>query len=116
MVFENPVIREIVERTRVVWALTHSLALMEWDSETYMPREGVMDHAIAKAELSVLLQQILLKPELSGLVEKAEKLEGLNDHEKGVIRVLGRAIKVARALPTWLVAQLAKTTHEATLA
>ncbi|MEM1596178.1 MAG: carboxypeptidase M32 [Desulfurococcaceae archaeon] len=113
MVFENPLIKDILEKYRVIWALGHAMALMGWDSETYMPREGVKDRAVARAELALLQQQLLLKPELVELVEKADKIENLNDYEKGVVRVLKRSIRIAKALPPWLVAERAKVTQEA---
>ncbi len=113
MVFENPVVKEVLEKYRVIWALNHAMALMSWDSETYMPVEGVRDRAVARAELSLLHQQLLLRPEFVELVEKADKIEGLNDYERGVVRVLKRQIRIAKALPPWLVAERAKVTQEA---
>lgn len=114
MVFQHPLIKEVLEKYRVLWSLSHALALMSWDAETYMPREGFRDRAVARAELEVLRQQLLLKPEFVELVDKAEsKLEELNDYERGIVRVLKRAIRIAKALPPWLVAERAKVTQEA---
>ncbi|MEM0004077.1 MAG: carboxypeptidase M32 [Desulfurococcaceae archaeon] len=113
MVFENPLVKEILEKYRVLWAIEHAMSLMSWDSETYMPREGYRDRAVARAELSLLQQQLLLRPEFVELVEKADKYEDLNDYERGVVRVLKRSIRIARALPPWLVAERAKVTQEA---
>jgi len=81
-----------------------------------MPREGYRDRAIARAELELLRQQLLLRQDFVELVERAEGIEGLNDYEKGVVRVLKRAIRIARALPPWLVAERAKVTQEAMIA
>ena len=116
LAFQNPVIKEILEKYRVLWSISHALALMSWDSETYMPREGFRDRAVARAELELLRQQLLLKPEFRGLVEKAEGIGDLNDYERGVVRVLKRAIRIASALPPWLVAERAKVTQEAMVA
>ncbi len=113
MVFENPVVKELVEKTRVLWAIGHALGLMSWDTETYMPKEGSMERGIASGELSVLRQKILLSPEIQSLLEKAEKQEDLNDYERGVIRVLKRATRIAKALPPKLVYELSKTSQEA---
>ncbi|MCI4436771.1 MAG: carboxypeptidase M32 [Ignisphaera sp.] len=113
MVFQNPVIKEILEKYRVIWSISHALNIMEWDSETYMPREGYRDRAVARAELELLRQQLLLRPEFVELVEKADKAEDLNDYERGVVRVLKRAIRIAKALPPWLVAEKARVTQEA---
>ncbi|WP_460124496.1 carboxypeptidase M32 [Stetteria hydrogenophila] len=112
-VFENPVILEILERYRVVWALGHAASLMSWDSETYMPPGGVEERALARGELARLRQRLILDPELVKLVEKAEGLEGLNDYERGVVRVLSRAIRIARSIPPELVAEEARLSEEA---
>lgn len=111
--FENEVVKQIIEKYRVLWALEHAQALMSWDSETYMPTEGYKDRAVARAELSVLHQQLMLRPDFVELVEKASGIESLNDYEKGVVRVLQRSIRIAKALPSWLVAERAKVTQEA---
>lgn len=113
MVFENPVIKELLGKYRLLWALEHAMAIMAWDSETYMPVEGVRDRAVARAELSLLQQQLLLKQDFVELVEKADKTESLNDYERGVVRMLKRSIRLAKALPPWLVAERAKVTQEA---
>ncbi|MEM4756702.1 MAG: carboxypeptidase M32 [Desulfurococcaceae archaeon] len=115
MVFEKGVIKEILEKYRPIWAIEHAMALMNWDSETYMPREGYRDRAVARAELSLLYQQLLLKPEFIELVDRADKEEDLNEYERGVVRVLKRAIKVAKTLPPWLIAEKAKVTQEAVI-
>lgn len=112
-VFENPVILEILERYRVIWALGHAMGLMSWDSETYMPPKGVEERALASGELARLRQKLILDPELVKLVEKAERLEGLNDYERGVVRVLSRAIRIARSIPPELVAEEARISQEA---
>ena len=115
MVFENPVIKEIIEKYRVIWALNHASSLLSWDSETYMPKEGVRERAIARAEISILQQQLLLRPEFVELVDKASQQENLNDYERGVVRVLQRAIRIAKSIPPKLVAEYSRVTQEATM-
>ncbi len=116
MVFENEVIKEILEKTRVLWAINHATSLMGWDQEVNMPREGVRERGIARAELEVLYQKLVLRPELVKLVEKAEGIEGLNDYERGLVRVLKREIRIAKAIPPKIVAEIARTTTEAQVA
>jgi len=116
LVFENQVIKDILEKYRVLWALNYASSLLTWDTETYMPIEAVKERALVKAELSVLNQQLLLRREFVELVEKAMGIEGLNDYEKGVVRVLWRAIRIAKSIPPQLLAELSKTTEEATVA
>jgi len=89
---------------------------MSWDSETYMPQESVKNRALARAELSVLSQQLLLRPEFVDLVDKASKQEDLNEYERGVVRVLQRSIRIAKSFPPWFVAEFSKVTEEASVA
>ncbi|MCC6025325.1 MAG: carboxypeptidase M32, partial [Desulfurococcaceae archaeon] len=85
MVFENPIVKKILEKYRTIWSISHALSLMSWDSETYMPREGVRDRATARAELELLRQQLLLRPDFVELVELADSFEFLNVYERGVV-------------------------------
>ena len=114
MVFENPVIKEILEKYKVIWSLGHAQSLMAWDTETNMPRGGVEERAIASGTLSVLVQKLILDPEFVELVEKAKGIEGLNDYEAGVVRVLSRHIDRLKKIPPKLVYERAKTSQEAT--
>jgi carboxypeptidase Taq len=111
--FKNPLIKEIIEKYKVIWAIDHALSVMGWDSETYMPRGGVKERATARAILSVLRRRFLLDPELVSLVEKAKKEEDLNDYERGVIRVMDRAININKKLPQELIYEFSKTSQEA---
>ncbi len=113
MVFENTLVKRILEKYRVLWSLDHAMSLMGWDSETYMPRAGVTERSMARAELSVLRQKLLLDPEFTGLVEEAKGLEGLNDYEAGVVRVLDREISIMKKLPPEHVFEFSRVTQEA---
>ena len=112
--FKNKIVKKILEKARVWWALNHALGLMGWDLRVNMPREGVIERSIAASELAVLSQKIILDPELVKLVEKAEgKIDELNDYERGVVRVLKREIKVAKAVPPEIVQEFTRITGEA---
>ncbi|WP_440059364.1 carboxypeptidase M32 [Thermogladius sp. 4427co] len=113
MYFTNEIVKEVIEKYRTIWALGHALSLLSWDSETNMPKQGLEERAIARAELSLLVQQLILKPEFVQLVEKASRVEGLNDYERGVVRVLEREIRIMKSIPPKLLAELEKTTQEA---
>jgi len=113
-VFTNSVVKEILKKTRVIWALNHASSLMGWDLRVNMPREGVTERSIASSEIAVLTQKLTLDPELIKLVEKAEEIsDELNDYERGVVRVLKREIKIAKALPPKLVEEYTRITGEA---
>ena len=112
-VFRDPDVLEILRRYRRLWAISHASALMSWDSETYMPPGGTEERGVAQAELATLYQELLLKEEFVELVERASGKEGLNDYERGVLRVLGREISIMRKLPPRLVYELSRTAQEA---
>lgn len=113
-IFQDKIIDEILKRYRVIWALGHASSIMGWDSETYMPKKGFRDRAVASSELSTLSKKLLTDPEMVKLVEKAlDKYDELNDFEKGVVRVLERSIRIYTKLPDELVREIAETREEA---
>ncbi len=111
--FQNSTLKEIVEKYRKIWAVTHGISLMNWDSETYMPSEGIRERSVANAEMGTLYQELLLKDHFVSLVERAENEKDLNPYETGVIRVLRREITRMKKLPPELIYELGKTTSEA---
>ncbi len=115
MLFSNEKIKEVLKKARVIWSLDHASSLMGWDLEVNMPREGVSERGIAASEIAVLRQKLLLDEELSRLLDEADK-EDLNDYEKGLVRVLRREIRIAKALPPELVQELTRITQEARVA
>jgi carboxypeptidase Taq len=110
--FENKLVLELLERYRVLWALGHASSLMGWDSETYMPRGGVEERSVALAELSLLSRRLLLE-NIAPLVDKLVGVEGLNDFERGVVRVLWRDVERLRRIPEGIQYELAKLRGEA---
>ena len=114
--FENPVIREILEKYRRLWSLNHAMALMGWDEETYMPQAGVVERATAMAELRTLYQELLTSEQFVSLVERAKAQENLNEYERGVVRVLDREITILKKIPPSLNYELTKTAQEAFIA
>ncbi len=114
MVFENQIIREILEKYRRIWAIHHASAVLGWDMEVNMPKEGIMERSVAEGELAMLSQEFLLKPEFVDLVNKAAEIEGLNEYENGVVRVLKRSIKIESSFPPEFVKELSETTSQAT--
>jgi len=115
-IFRDKLVREIIRKTRTIWAIGHAMSLMGWDLETYMPRKAISDRSTAFEELSALQRKLILDPELVRLVEKAEEnTDGMNDYEKGVVRVVSRTIRIAKSLPEELVRREAKITSQATV-
>ena len=113
--FENPKIKEILEQYRRIWAIGHAESVLGWDMEVNMPRMGIQERSVALGELSVMSQELILKPEFVNLVKAAEG-EELNEYENGITRVLKRDIKINKAFPPDFVREMSETTSNATMA
>jgi carboxypeptidase Taq len=109
----NPVLKEILEKYRQVWALDHSMAVMGWDMETHMPESGARPRGVATGQLAMLAQKATI--ELDPLVKKAEKARDLDDMEKGVVRSLRRSLDYYLRVPPELVDEIQRVTTEATV-
>lgn len=110
--FQNKTILDLIQRYRLVWAVGHASAVLNWDFETYMPPEGTRARAIANSELALLRQRFTLS--LKELVGQAEKEDAsLNEEEKGVLRVLKRQLDYYEKVPPELIEKLSKTRAEA---
>ena len=109
----NPVLKEILEKYREVWALNHSMAVMGWDMETHMPEGGAKPRGMATGQLAMLAQKATI--ELDPLVRKAEKARDLDDMETGVVRELRRSLDYYLKVPPELVDEIQRVTTEATV-
>jgi carboxypeptidase Taq len=109
----NPVVKEILEKYRQVWALNHSMAVMGWDMETHMPESGARPRGMATGQLAMLAQKATI--ELDPLVRKAEKARDLDEMEKGVVRALRRSLDYYLKVPPELVDEIQRVTTEATV-
>ena len=96
---ENHVMNKILKAYKPMWSLNHAISLMGWDFETYMPSKGTEERGVADSQLHLLHKDLLLNSDFVGLVESAKKLEGLNDLEKGIVRVLDREITKQLKIP-----------------
>ncbi len=113
-VFTNPTVKELVKKYRTIWALSHAESVLSWDMEVNMPKEGIEERSTAIGELSVLSHNLLLKPEFLELLEKAKREESLNEFEAGVVRVLNREVRIAKAFPPKFVKELSEVRSKAT--
>jgi len=68
----NPVIMEIVEKNKPIWALDHTSALLEWDMETYMPLGSSKSRGFAIAQTALMRQQRTI--ELATLCRRLKNL------------------------------------------
>jgi len=110
---KNPVIDEILESYKSIWSLNHAASLSEWDLETYMPVDASKPRGFAQAHLALIHQQKVLA--LTECVTKTEKLDGLDDYEKGIVRNVKRELKYFTKVPPELVEELTRTATEASV-
>jgi len=110
---KNPVIDQILDAYKPIWALNHAASLFDWDLETYMPVDGAAPRGFAQAQLALIRQQKVIG--LTESVSKAEKLGDLNQYERGVIRNIKRELKYFTRIPPELVEELTRTITEATV-
>lgn len=110
---KNPIVREILEEYTKVWALGHSMSVLEWDMETHMPVGGAKPRGIASGQLAVMAQKATV--DLAPLVKKAEKAKDLDDFEKGIVRVLVRNLDYYLKVPPELLDEIQRVTTEATV-
>ncbi|HKM51609.1 MAG TPA: carboxypeptidase M32, partial [Candidatus Bathyarchaeia archaeon] len=108
-----PVIQEIVESYKPIWALNHAASIFGWDLETYMPHEAAHSRGFAQAQITLMRQQRVLS--LAKTISKAQKLGNLNDYENGIVRTISRELNYFVKVPPNLIEELQRTETEATV-
>ena len=93
--------------------MTHSQAVLGWDTETGMPEGGARPRGIAAGQLELMAQKATVA--LEGLVKRAEKANDLDDMEKGVVRQMRRGLDYYLKVPPEVVDQIQRVTTEATV-
>jgi carboxypeptidase Taq len=109
----NKLVEEILKKYKRIWALKYASGLLGWDIETYMPPKGANARGEVFAHLDLIQKQEILS--LASFVEEAEKIENLDDLEKGIIRVLNREIRFYKKVPEEIIVELNKVTSEGTI-
>lgn len=112
ILIKSLIIKKILEKYKTIWAIGHLSSLGGWDMQTYMPKEGFEARSEAFAAISVLSQKIFLDKEFVDLIESASKEVGLNDHERGILRLLNRQLKFYRNVPADFLEEFSKATTE----
>ncbi|MFH1248775.1 MAG: carboxypeptidase M32 [archaeon] len=111
--FKNKLILKILDKYKPIWAIGHLNNLAGWDMQVNMPEEGIEARGEAIAQASSLTQKLFLEEEFSSLIQRAGKENGLNDYEKGILRILKRSAKQFKKLPKEFLEEFNKTTTEA---
>jgi carboxypeptidase Taq len=99
MLIQNKKIIEIISSYEKIWSLNYLNTLVGWDTETYMPEEGVEPRGRVMSNLSGLIQDSILDKKFIGLVRKAQDEKGLNVYENKILQVLDKQLSYYQKLP-----------------
>lgn len=113
--FNNPVILEVLDYYKNLWALSYTAGVSHWDLETYMPSKGVSARGEALGRISVIRQKMFLDSKFVELISKASEIDNLTDYEKGVVRILRRALNYYQKIPCDFLEKFEKLTNTATV-
>src|SRR3990167_8114033 len=111
--------KELYDKFLKMWKpialFNHTIDMLEWDQLTYMPKGEGETRAEQMAMFAEMIHQKTIDNRLSDILGDLGLLGlkdnfNFNSHERANIREATRAIKLAKALPTDLVAALAKET------
>ncbi|MBP6911524.1 hypothetical protein KBC03_08235 [Patescibacteria group bacterium] len=68
MEITNPIVKKILEKYEIVWAINYLLKLSRRDMETYMPEGASFMRGQVHGQLDMHVQQLLLDKEFTMLV------------------------------------------------
>ena len=91
-VFKNPKIKELLSEYKNIWALKYLSNLADWDMAVFMPALGAPSHGVAMGKAATMMQSYFLDEKFSGLIKELKEEKNLNDAEKGVVRILVKAL------------------------
>lgn len=99
MLIENKKIKQIISSYERIWSLNYLGALVGWDTETYMPEEGVESRGRVMSHLSSIVQDVLLDRKFVKLLKEAKDEQNLNVYEKKILHVLNTQLDHYQKLP-----------------
>jgi carboxypeptidase Taq len=117
-------VRESLDRLRAldreIRLLTHSMGLLTWDQETYMPEAGIHERSEQLAFMEGLIHRRIIAPDMGELLEELGSTDeqpfgdpSLAPRDRALLRQLRRAYGRASKLPENLVTRLARTVSRA---
>src|SRR4051794_30082109 len=107
---------ELVRRTKELGVLNSCAALLAWDQQTYMPRNGAALRGDQMALLASLAHQKFTDPKVGELLSAIEGSELVSEPTADAaanVREIRRAFDRATKLPQSLVEELARVTTQA---
>jgi len=99
MIITNTKIQKILNSYEKIWSLNYLNTLVGWDTETYMPVEGVEPRGKVLSNLNSILQDLFLEKSFVKMIKDGNSEEGLNVYEKKILHVLNKQLDYFEKLP-----------------
>ncbi len=105
-------LQALKDRLQDVNALDAATAVMDWDQQTFMPKEGAAARGEHVGRLSRMRHELFTDEQTRRLLESA-KSEASGEEDASMIRVVSRDLDLATKLPAELVAEKSKLGSDA---
>lgn len=105
--------KALLDRMMDVNALDAAAAIMDWDQQTYMPKEGANARGEHQGRLSRMRHELFTADETRRLLEDARKEAEPGSDDAAMVRVTSRALDLATKLPAAFVAEKVKLASDA---
>ncbi|MFO7850253.1 MAG: carboxypeptidase M32 [Spirochaetia bacterium] len=116
----NGALEELREKDRDIQLLRHSIALLQWDQETGMPKKGIYERSDQLSLLEGIAHEKLVSEEMGDLLSRAGSTsgqpgggDGMPQEDYVFLRALRREYDRAVKIPNRLVTELAREVSSA---
>lgn len=109
----NKNFEKLLEKYKEISLLKKISAILEWDMNVNLPREGAVERAAQIAYVTEMLAEKWLEPEFRNLLKKAEAGKNLSQDEAAIVRNLNHQGKYYFKVPKEIIIETAKTAAEA---
>ena len=108
-------IQKLYQYSQKLTDLKNTIALLNWDQETYLPPKAHEERGEQLATLSSILHELETSSDLGKLLEQSQKdcAESTPQQDKALLRVMQRNYNRATKLPNQFVSEFAKTISQA---
>ena len=101
-------LKQLKERTRETYLLSHAASILSWDQETYMPPKAIEERGDQLALLQGIIHEKFTDPAIGEALEKIQ-VDGLDEWDRGYLRKLRHDYNYETKLSKDFVMRLAKT-------
>jgi carboxypeptidase Taq len=101
-------VKQLLDRWGEFEDVTRAASILEWDQETYLPKEGASARGNHIATLAGLAHERIKSKKFRRALREAERCRGLTSKEKAMVREARREHRRASKIPGELVLEVAK--------